>query len=127
MSASELRGCRDLVIEDEYFLASDLEKALKSHGAQIVGPVAELDVAYQLAKQDHFDVAVIDIKLHDEMAYPIADELVRQGIFSTGYEPRFIPKRFEGTTVWQKPFDPQELVRDVDRLFRIKQTHRRQS
>jgi hypothetical protein len=26
--------------------------------------------------------------------------------------------------VWQKPFDPRELVQDVGRLFRIKQTHR---
>jgi hypothetical protein len=44
-----------------------------------------------------FDVAIIDVNLQDELAYPIADELMRQRIplmFATGYGADIIPARF---------------------------------
>ena len=118
---SKLDGCRVLVLEDEYFLANDLEEALKSHGASIVGPFSDVDAAYRRAARDHFDVAVIDIILHNETAYPIADELIRQRIpflFYTGYDAELIPERFAGVEVWQKPLDPSELVEHIGQLFR---------
>src|SRR5579872_6057482 len=37
-----LHGCRVLIAEDEYFLANDLERALRERGAHVVGPCAEL-------------------------------------------------------------------------------------
>ena len=118
---SKLQGCRVLIIEDEYFLASDLEAMLRSHGASIVGPFAELDSAYRQVKGDHFDVAIVDINLQDEKAYPIVDELIRQRIpfvFSTGYDPRVIPDRFTGVKLLQKPFGSPELVEDLALLCR---------
>jgi hypothetical protein len=42
-------------------------------------------------------VAIIDVNLQDELAYPIADELMRQRIplmFATGYGADIIPARF---------------------------------
>jgi DNA-binding response OmpR family regulator len=96
-------GCRVLIVEDEYFLAGDLEEALKSHGASIVGPFADFDAAYRQAERDHFDVAIIDVNLRDKAAYPIADELIRQRIpfvFYTGYGGEIIPERFAGVKRW---------------------------
>jgi DNA-binding response OmpR family regulator len=118
---NRLSGCRVLIVEDEYFLANDLEEALKSHGASIVGPFGDFDAAYRRAARDHFDVAIIDINLRSETAYPIADELVRQRIpfvFYTGYASNVIPERFAGVKLWRKPFDPLELVEDIGRLCR---------
>ena len=118
---NKLNGCRVLIVEDEYFLANDLEEALKSHGANIIGPFGEFDAAYRRAARDHFDVAIIDINLHNKAAYPIADELIRQGVpfvFYTGYGGDIIPERFAGVKLWQKPFDPLELVEDIGRLCR---------
>jgi hypothetical protein len=36
-----IEACRVLVVEDEYLLAADLELALQSEGAEIVGPICE--------------------------------------------------------------------------------------
>jgi DNA-binding response OmpR family regulator len=121
MSHDDLNGCRVLIVEDEYFLADDLERALKTRGAKVIGPYSELQAAYRRAARDHFDVANIDINLHDEMAYPIADELSRQGIpfiFCSGYNAAAIPSRFAGVKLWQKPFDAAALVDDIRHLYR---------
>jgi hypothetical protein len=40
-----LIGCRVLILEDEYFLANDLERALRAQGAKVIGPIAELSEA----------------------------------------------------------------------------------
>jgi DNA-binding response OmpR family regulator len=83
-----LQGCRVLIVEDEYFLADDLARAFRAHGAEVIGPTAERSEAKSRLDYDGFDVAVIDIMLRDEAAYPIADELVSQGIpfgFATGF------------------------------------------
>lgn len=109
------------IVEDEYLLASDLETALKLQGASIVGPFGHFDAAYRQAARDHFDVAIIDINLHNEAAYPIADELIRQNIpfvFCSGYDANVIPERFTGVSLWQKPVDLSELVDDIAQLCR---------
>ena len=117
----QLDGCRVLIVEDEYFLANDLEQALKARGAIVVGPIAELGEAYDQAVRDHFDLAVIGIDLRGEKTYPIADELMRHGvpfIFFTGYERKIIPERFAGVRLCQKPFNTSELIDELERLRR---------
>jgi DNA-binding NtrC family response regulator len=112
----DLTRCRVLVVEDEYFLADDLAKALRSRGAQVVGPIAELAEALSQVRQDGFDFAVIDVNLRDEKAFPIADELARQGIpfaFATGYGPDVIPEQYRNIRRWEKPYDLQEIAGEV--------------
>jgi len=48
--------CRVLIVEDEYFLANDLAKALSASGAQVVGPIADLEEAVAQVGQGGFDV-----------------------------------------------------------------------
>jgi len=45
-------SCRVLIVEDEYFLAADLEDALRSEGAEIVGPICELSQALAQVEED---------------------------------------------------------------------------
>ena len=116
-----LNGCRVFIVEDEYFLANDLEEALVARGARIVGPYSNFEAAYRRAARDHFDVAIIDINLRDKAAYPIADDLIQQRIpfvFCTGYGDRSIPERFAGVKVWQKPFDLSKVIEDIELLYR---------
>jgi DNA-binding NtrC family response regulator len=116
-----LQGCRVLIVEDEYFLADDLARAFRAHGAEVIGPIAERSEAKSRLDYDGFDVAVIDIMLRDEAAYPIADELVSQGIpfgFATGYRPEAIPYRFRDVKRWEKPYDVPVIVNEVAQLWR---------
>jgi CheY-like chemotaxis protein len=76
------------VVEDEFFLADDLKKALGSRGAEIVGPIGHAEEALEQVGRDGIDVAVIDVNLHGQATYEIADRLLRDGIpfiFATGY------------------------------------------
>ena len=114
--ALPLAGCRVPVIEDEYFIADDLNRALTDQGAQVIGPIGEMQAALQQVRQDGFEVAVLDLNLRDEMAFSVADELRRLGVafvFATGYEQADIPARFANVNRWEKPFDQDQLVADV--------------
>jgi DNA-binding NtrC family response regulator len=109
-------GCRVLIVEDEWLLANDLEKALKSFGAEAIALVGDLDDARAQLAGGRFDVGIIDINLRGQNAFGIADELHRQEIpfvFATGYSAEVIPTRFANVTRWEKPFDPHTLVRSV--------------
>ena len=107
-----LDGCRVLVIEDEYFLAEDLAAELSARGAKIVGPISDLRKAQDQVSDDNFDVAVIDVNLKGELAWPIADRLKTENIpfvFVTGYSASILPHRFRSIRTWQKPCDITNL------------------
>lgn len=121
MKDNALNGYRVLIAEDEYLLANDLERALKTLGANVIGPYSDPHDAYLQAAHDHLDAAIIDINLHNRPAYPVADELIRQHIpfvFYTGYGANVIPKRFAHVERWQKPADASALVDHIGRLCR---------
>ena len=54
--ANELTGLSVLVVEDEYFVASDCARALRDHGARILGPVPDMQRARELLAGDSPDV-----------------------------------------------------------------------
>jgi DNA-binding NtrC family response regulator len=113
-------GCRVLIVEDEWFLASDLETALKSLGADAIALVGDVDDARSQIASGEFDVGVIDINLRGHSSFGVADELRRQGIpfvFATGYSAEVIPARFANVTRFEKPFDPQGLAQYVVQLW----------
>ncbi|WP_407150622.1 response regulator [Bradyrhizobium sp. ORS 86] len=113
-----LKGCRVLIVEDEYFLGDDLASAIRSLGAHVIGPVPELDEAMSV-EHDGFDIALIDINLRGRSAYPIADELARLGkpfIFTTGYSADTIPPRFWHVRRCEKPYEPDQLKAVVAEL-----------
>jgi CheY-like chemotaxis protein len=120
MSERASAKCRVLIVEDEWFLANDLEAALRSLGAEVTAIVGDIgDARVQLA-DGRFDVAIIDINLRGCNAFGLADELQRQGIpfvFATGYSAELIPARFANVSRWEKPFDPHVLARYVLQLW----------
>jgi DNA-binding NtrC family response regulator len=110
------------VVEEEFFLALDLESELRAQGAGVVGLIGDLPQAKRCIEQLTFDVAVIDINLRGEDAYPVADELARRQIpfvFTTGYNASAIPTRFQDVSHWEKPFAMQEFSKDIARLFKL--------
>lgn len=117
--AQPLAGCRILVVEDEYFIARELEALLQAKGAEVVGPIGNLDLALNQVKRDGFEVAVVDINLQGTEGYPIADALKLQGVpfvFASAYSEDRIPTRFADVHLWQKPYSELALVEDIRRL-----------
>jgi DNA-binding response OmpR family regulator len=117
-----LAGRCILVVEDEYYLADDIVRELKSRGARILGPAGELGQAERLV-DDHLalDAAVIDVNLQDEMVYPLARKLRARGIpflFTTGYDKQSIAAEFRDVRLLEKPLDIAEFLRELDALFK---------
>ena len=113
-AAGALAGCRVLVVEDEYFIADDLTRALQKLDAEVIGPVPTAGKAIALLSSgERIDAAVLDINLRGEAVFPVADALASQRIpfvFATGYDQSAIPSAFQNVPRWEKPFNPQDLA-----------------
>ena len=118
--APDLSGARILIVEDEYFLADDLARALERQGAKLVGPAGSFDEADTLVRGGNFDCAILDINLHGEMAFPLADCLEAKGIpfiVASGYNSAAIPDRFLAVPRIEKPFNPEEVIAAIPSLL----------
>lgn len=117
----ELAGLRILLVEDEYFIADDLARALSGAGASIVGPCATVARAERAIDADGIDFAILDLNLHGESGVQVAEHLLRLEIpfaFATGYGSPSVPDRFRDLPRCEKPFDPEALVKLVARSIR---------
>lgn len=107
-----------MVIEDEYFVASDLKRALVAAGATVIGPTA--DVATGLAMvSEGIDGAVLDVNLEGADSYPIADALTARDVpylFVTGYDGWSMPERYRDAPRLGKPFRINAVVERVAQL-----------
>ena len=87
MAAKEFDGKHILIVEDEFFVGSDLEQILADAGAETV-LVNTAGAASAKLAETKFDAAILDIHLQDESTYPLADALRRKSIpfiFLSGY------------------------------------------
>jgi CheY-like chemotaxis protein len=117
-----LRGCRVLVIEDEYFLADDIASSLRALGAKVAGPVGELASALDVLNSGEvIDGAVLDINLKGEMVFPIARALKARNlpfVFTTGYDPSAVDNEFQDVLIWEKPLDLLAMTHALASLIR---------
>ena len=116
-----LAGRRVLVVEDEYFLAGDIRRALQSVGADVAGPVGEVEDALRILHDGSVvDGAVLDVNLRNEMVFPIAQELRARHVpfvFTTGYDPISIAPEFQDVLLWEKPIDIAAMIRGLGGLI----------
>lgn len=105
-----------LVVEDDFFIATDLCRSLATEGIEVLGPVGRIDDALGLiARSGRIDGALVDLNLHGVMAFPVADALSERRVpfmFVTGYDDAAIPERFRKVPHYHKPVALQS-VRDV--------------
>lgn len=121
-SAGLLSGRRILVVEDEYFLADDIVRALQSLGARVIGPFGELREATEIVDGDvAIDAAVVDINLWNEMVFSLARVLRARKIpfvFTTGYDKTSIEPEFQDVRLWEKPLDIAAMARELTGLLK---------
>lgn len=114
MADLTLNGIGILVVEDDYFIASDLEQTLKSAGARVVGPFSRAEQARDaLAQGDTAAAAVLDVNIAGAMVYPLAEQLREAGIpfvFATGYDANVIPAQFSAVPRLVKPIERRRLL-----------------
>jgi CheY-like chemotaxis protein len=105
---------RILVVEDEMLIGMLLEDMLTDMGHEVAAIVPRLKDALAAVERESFDLAVLDVHLHGESAFPVADALIAKGvpfIFATGYGERGLPESYRGRPVLQKPFARDDLER----------------
>lgn len=118
--AMDLTGKRILVVEDEYFIASDLQTALENEGAVLVGPVGNLDDGLRLAGSEEIDGALLDVNLGEVRSFPIADRLADREIpyiLLTGYDAWALPDAYRAAPRLEKPFEIDRVVQGLGQLF----------
>lgn len=131
LSADEalLRGCRVLVVEDDFLIADDFSRRLAAQGAEIVGPAATLEGARDLldAAGSRVSIAVLDINLRGTLVFPLARHLEAAGIpflFCTGYGEDPIADCFREVTRFEKPLSHQAFAEMVQMIARLMQSPR---
>ncbi|WP_343059028.1 response regulator [Sphingomonas abaci] len=110
-----LGGKRILVIEDEYYIAADLKRALLREGAVVLGPFNTVAIGLAAATVEPIDVAVVDVNLEGTPSFPIADVLSARGVpylFLTGYDGITMPDGYRAHPRLAKPFT-MEVVLDT--------------
>lgn len=114
-----LTGKKVLVVEDRYFIARDICRAVRALGGEAVGPVGDLALAQRSIDQTHVDLALVDVNLHDEIATPLIRKLASRRIpfiLATGYEDWVLPRELRGSPRVEKPVSVHELQQAVERL-----------
>ena len=124
MTAGEsLKGRRLLLVEDDFLIAYDFAESLRALGADVLGPVGNIDDALDLiAETPDIDGAVLDLNLGGEMSYPIADALAERSIpfvFTTGYDKANIAVRFAAVMRCEKPVQISQVVQAIIRQFQL--------
>lgn len=110
---SELEGQTILVAEDEYFLATEISRALKTAGAEVVGPFPTVADAMAALDKRRLSAGLIDINLRGEMVYPLADLFRQRGIpfvFMTGYDRAALPPAYRDVPICDKPVNVRDFV-----------------
>jgi len=113
MTDPALAGLRIMVVEDEFLVSMMIETILEDEACKIIGPYTNITDALSAVRQVKTDCAFLDVNLHDEKIYPVAEILAHRGIpfvLLTGYGESAVPENRPGWHVCTKPFTPDQLI-----------------
>ena len=107
-------GRRILVVEDDWLIVADLVQELEASGAHVIGPIPTLQQALKkLDAMPDMAGAILDVNLHGQMVFPLADELRRRNIpfvFATAYESGGFPEAYRNVPLVQKGAGVDEVA-----------------
>lgn len=113
-SNARLNGMRVLIVEDSFLIAEDIADVLRSRGCEVCGPHARIARALPSARGESLDGALLDVRLGEELCFPIAEVLEGRGVpflFLSGYGGvEVLPSRFRRRPFVAKPFHEAELL-----------------
>ena len=103
---------RVLILEDEPIIGLALEDMLESLGVNAVMHADTLSEAREIVETGQLDWAVLDVNIHGEQSYPVADRLHALGtpfIFATGYGDTQHPHQHLNIPTLIKPYSLSDL------------------
>lgn len=119
-SAPPSQSPRVLVVEDEALIALLIAEHLEHAGFNVVGPATSVENAMSLIERSGCDAAVLDIRLGEESAEPIARELRSRGtpfVTVSGYSRPQRSAAFEGAPMLVKPVRTNVLITELRRCL----------
>lgn len=118
--AATLGGRRILVVEDEFLLAMQVADAIRSLGADVLGPLARLASAQDVATREVPDGAILDVRLGGERSDALAQHLLDRGvpvILATGCEPEELSPDLRHLPCLRKPYEVDLLLQMAEKVF----------
>lgn len=120
---SPLRGARILVVEDDYYLATDLQQALGAQGAVVLGPFNDVAQATSAVATDPPVIALVDVNLGHGPSFDLPRHLIGEKIpfaFVTGYDQGALPSEFRDQPRIEKPASARAIVAMAEQLLAMR-------
>ncbi|WP_210243732.1 response regulator [Mesorhizobium sp. B1-1-5] len=117
---SELGGRTVLIVEDEYYIAIEVARALSCAGAEVIGPCPSDRAARAELEERRPHAVLLDINLGPGPSFTLADSLKDIGVpfvFITGYDQDVIPGRFDDIERLQKPVQLRQVVGAISKAL----------
>ncbi|MBZ6076531.1 response regulator [Microvirga puerhi] len=107
---------RILILEDDPFIAMDLEMILQDRAHEIIGIYSSIRAA-RAHLADEFDYALLDIDVVDGKSFDVAVELLERKVpfaFVSASLPGDIPAGLERVAFIAKPFEEMAILRCIE-------------
>lgn len=117
----EFEGISVLVVDDDYYQATDAADAFAKVGATVIGPCGHVDQALASIESTAIDCAVVDLNLGFGASFDVPRCLKNRGIpllIVTGYDESMLPPDLKGTSWLDKPVHRTALVRTMAQALR---------
>lgn len=105
------------------FLGGRSVAGAANSGAEVLGPALSVRHATAIvAAEATIDAAILDINLHGDMIFPVADMLAERNIafaFATGVDQSTLPARFSDIARVEKSFERLSVAAVLGPLMRV--------
>lgn len=109
-----------LIVEDEPLIAMMLEDFLDSLGHKVSGTCDTVQCALDEVEKGGFDLAILDVNLKGENAWPIASRLREQGVpfvIASGGHVDPPPPEFASVPLIEKPYTVDRVTPAINAAF----------
>jgi CheY-like chemotaxis protein len=107
---------RIMILEDDPFIASDLQAILEDEGHEIVGVFNSLAETFEHL-EDGFDYALLDVDVVGGKSFGVATALAERHIpfaFVSASQPGELPQSLRQVAFIRKPFEERAILQSID-------------
>ena len=116
-----LSGLNILLVEDEAFIALDVDHVLSTAACNVLGPYANVAATLRAIDQaERIDCGILDLNLGNEHTLSVADALSARSVpfvWVSGYDRQMLPERYRDHPFIAKPFLKDDLLNAVSDAF----------